>query len=1029
MSKFDTHGGYFAPKDYLKVNEGGSHEENPNGGVQIGVDPEGTPNLLEEGEPVYKDYVYSDNINAEREFLEQNHLPGKYEGKLYSKIADDILTEAEERPLDPISRNGLEALLGRLADAQEGQKQAKEQRDLEDELANLSPEELDQLEQMLAREQLIGTDNPMYGEGPVGAPGPLGISPEQMMGPAEPMPAEGMPMMKCGGKIARKFSGGGDVPPGVQRDPVTGEYYVQSGAPEILSDNVSGTLLFNPESGSAYNPYLGGPNDSIPMLVDEDGNLIDSIDPSVSVAFPGKTQAWVDAQVGPNSIRRQVSEGRDQFLDNAWEMGRSNLPLQFTPVGAGMNVLSMPSDIENEDWGQVAWDAVDAIPYAGKGLHMIGALSPLMRQAGRVTGPIGRSMERGIKKIGNAIKNAPGKLIEASGRKAMLQEARAVVSEAKAASSAARNTANAIADEVKVARANLAADPNNKALQQVLAELEARSAKADIDALKASAKTTRAQLEAANKSIGAFTGGPMYNRAALEKEVEGLQRAYESAKAAAEAAPNDKVLKETLEAAEKALEKAKGNWNKWWKHGEWQYKAPIGITALGYKLADDDKEKKQNWVESQFAEGGYMNQYPTGGWLDFLNRLSAYEYSKNRSNVDGKYAIDRRYDVWGGRNARQIEADKAYRDFTDYVIANPDDPNVQTYLRALDNGVAEGTPLLFNGDELVSGWRDLYRHRREDGNLGIYHLNPDDIGFLMNSDTANGISQDFQTGFIQPLTVTAQGPKAPNPHGRTVPEGLIVSPHPISWDNYTWQNDSDEDEIAGDVDGNPGLLPTWPRYAGAIGSGLLGLYNVFQSPDRYRAPRINPQLPEGRINLQNQVYNPIDQNMVANAQVSQGNSTNRALRNSGLGASTASAVLAADNNTTGNLGTGFLQTWDANNQRRNAVIAANNQAESQRANFDYTVDSARKQILNDAAVRNAQNDFLAQRLNYQAEGDKYTAISNQISNGLQALSGIGQENFAMNQVNTNPAYLGYRVGPNGAMFYNPNTGKWEKVTS
>ena len=96
MSKFDTHGGYFAPKDYMRVNEGGSHEENPNGGVQIGVDPEGNPNLLEEGEPVYKDYVYSDNIEAEEKFLVDNNLPKKYAGKLYSKIADDLFSEAEE---------------------------------------------------------------------------------------------------------------------------------------------------------------------------------------------------------------------------------------------------------------------------------------------------------------------------------------------------------------------------------------------------------------------------------------------------------------------------------------------------------------------------------------------------------------------------------------------------------------------------------------------------------------------------------------------------------------------------------------------------------------------------------------------------------------------------------------------------------------------------------------------------------------------------------------------------------------------
>ena len=206
MSKFDTHGGYFAPKDYLRVNEGGSHEENPNGGVQIGVDPEGNPNLLEEGEPVYKDYVYSDNIEAE----------------LYSKIADDLFSEAEERPLDPISRNGLEALLGRLADAQEGQKQAKEQRDLENELAQLSPEELDQLEAMLA--QTSGTDQD---GGAAGLPVSEVVPEEQMIEPAEPMPIEGMPMMANGGTFFRKYDMGG--PKKTMADEIASEILAQAG--------------------------------------------------------------------------------------------------------------------------------------------------------------------------------------------------------------------------------------------------------------------------------------------------------------------------------------------------------------------------------------------------------------------------------------------------------------------------------------------------------------------------------------------------------------------------------------------------------------------------------------------------------------------------------------------------------------------------------------------------------------------------------------------------------------------------------
>ena len=46
------------------INVGGSHEENPNEGVQLGVDNEGTPNLVEEGEVIYNDYVFSNRLTV-----------------------------------------------------------------------------------------------------------------------------------------------------------------------------------------------------------------------------------------------------------------------------------------------------------------------------------------------------------------------------------------------------------------------------------------------------------------------------------------------------------------------------------------------------------------------------------------------------------------------------------------------------------------------------------------------------------------------------------------------------------------------------------------------------------------------------------------------------------------------------------------------------------------------------------------------------------------------------------------------------
>ena len=205
MEKFNTHGGYFAPAGYLKVNEGGSHDENPNGGVQIGVDPEGVPNMLEEGEPVYNDFVYSDNISADEAILKEHNIPSKYAGKLYSSIADSFVDEAEERPLDPISNNGLNAMLVRLADAQEAQKQKEQEAELEEELSKLSPEELAQLEEMLAAEEQPEQMPVMEG----------GEGVEQMPVMGEPEGAEpvAMPMVDGGfakGGPMNQFWGGGE---------------------------------------------------------------------------------------------------------------------------------------------------------------------------------------------------------------------------------------------------------------------------------------------------------------------------------------------------------------------------------------------------------------------------------------------------------------------------------------------------------------------------------------------------------------------------------------------------------------------------------------------------------------------------------------------------------------------------------------------------------------------------------------------------------------------------------------------------
>ena len=46
------------------ISNGGTHEESPYEGVQMGVDSQGTPNLVEEGELIWNDYVFSNRIKV-----------------------------------------------------------------------------------------------------------------------------------------------------------------------------------------------------------------------------------------------------------------------------------------------------------------------------------------------------------------------------------------------------------------------------------------------------------------------------------------------------------------------------------------------------------------------------------------------------------------------------------------------------------------------------------------------------------------------------------------------------------------------------------------------------------------------------------------------------------------------------------------------------------------------------------------------------------------------------------------------------
>ena len=100
------------------IGNGGTHEESPYEGVQMGVDNQGIPNLVEEGEVVFNDYVFSNRLTVPDAVREKYKLRGNKE-LTFADAAKQMQKESEERPNDPISKRGLLSSMSRLQQAQE----------------------------------------------------------------------------------------------------------------------------------------------------------------------------------------------------------------------------------------------------------------------------------------------------------------------------------------------------------------------------------------------------------------------------------------------------------------------------------------------------------------------------------------------------------------------------------------------------------------------------------------------------------------------------------------------------------------------------------------------------------------------------------------------------------------------------------------------------------------------------------------------------------------------------------------------
>lgn len=133
----NTYGGtYNGGLEY--IDNGGTHEQNPFNGVPMGTDRNGTPNLVEEGETIWNDYVFSNRLKVPEILTDKYKLSKDI---TFAEASKKLGKEIEETPNDPISKRTFNSFMQDLQQSQEEVKAKKELAKAKRQFNKLSPQE------------------------------------------------------------------------------------------------------------------------------------------------------------------------------------------------------------------------------------------------------------------------------------------------------------------------------------------------------------------------------------------------------------------------------------------------------------------------------------------------------------------------------------------------------------------------------------------------------------------------------------------------------------------------------------------------------------------------------------------------------------------------------------------------------------------------------------------------------------------------------------------------------------------------
>lgn len=208
-----------------QFNEGGTHEENPYGGIPQGINKEnGLPNKVEEGEVKYNDFIYSNRLTIPKGAAEEVGLPKSIEGKTFAEAANILQKESSNRPNDKISKQELDIVLGKLKDLQIKVKEQQDQEELAQQNDLMAEHQLDPMQDPTMQDSAAQMDPSMMDPSMMGMdPTAMGMDPSMMQDPNAMMPpmdpsmmggSEGqlpmdpamMGMMAYGGRLYNSYS-------------------------------------------------------------------------------------------------------------------------------------------------------------------------------------------------------------------------------------------------------------------------------------------------------------------------------------------------------------------------------------------------------------------------------------------------------------------------------------------------------------------------------------------------------------------------------------------------------------------------------------------------------------------------------------------------------------------------------------------------------------------------------------------------------------------------------------------------------